>query len=315
MLPRHLLLLIIVNLVWGLNLIAGKIGVDHIPPVMLAGLRFALLMIVLAPFLRWQKGQMPLLIVVCITMGALHFALIWGGLASADNVAGMAVAIQLAVPFATILSILLLGESVAWRRWIGMLLAFAGVVVIAFDPAIIGQPLGLLLVTAGAFVGALGVIGMKRLHGIGVMAMQAWLALISTPILLAVSWLTEHDQLDAVREAPPIVWGALLFSSLGASLFGHGSMYYLIQRYDVSLLAPFNLLATIFAVIAAVVFFGEPLTLRIVAGGSITLLGVYIIAKRQAVRPSGAPVSLAAAAPPVAADIGTRGGDSQPRQG
>ena len=54
------------------------------------------------------------------------------------------------------------------------------------------------------------------------MAMQAWLALISTPILLAVSWLTEHDQLDAVREAPPIVWGALLFSSLGASLFAAG---------------------------------------------------------------------------------------------
>jgi O-acetylserine/cysteine efflux transporter len=313
--PRHLLLLIIVNLVWGLNLIAGKIGVDHIPPIMLAGLRFALLMIVLAPFLRWQKGQMPLLIAICITMGALHFALIWGGLASADNVAGMAVAIQLAVPFATILSIVLLGESVAWRRWIGMLLAFAGVVVIAFDPAIIGQPLGLLLVTAGAFVGALGVIGMKRLHGIGVMAMQAWLALISTPILLAVSWLTEHGQLDAVRAAPPIVWGALLFSSLGASLFGHGSMYYLIQRYDVSLLAPFNLLATIFAVIAAVVFLGEPLTLRIVAGGSITLLGVYIIAKRQAVRPPGAPVSLAAAAPTVGADIGTLSGDSRPRQG
>ncbi len=47
MLPRHLALMIVVNLVWGLNLIAGKIGVEHIPPVMLAALRFALLMIVL----------------------------------------------------------------------------------------------------------------------------------------------------------------------------------------------------------------------------------------------------------------------------
>ncbi len=315
MLPRHLALMIVVNLVWGLNLIAGKIGVDHIPPVMLAALRFALLMIVLAPFLRWQKGQMPLLVTVCVTMGALHFALIWGGLASADNVAGMAVAIQLAVPFATILSIVLLGESVAWRRWIGMLLAFAGVVVIAFDPAIIGQPLGLALVTAGAFVGALGVIGMKRLHGIGVMAMQAWLAVISTPILLAVSWLIEANQLDAVRAAPPIVWAALLFSSLGASLFGHGSMYYLIQRYDVSLLAPFNLLATIFAVIAAVMFLGEPLTWRVLTGGSITLLGVFIIAQRQAVRAPGLPVTLAAAAPTVAAETGAYGGDSGPRRG
>jgi O-acetylserine/cysteine efflux transporter len=310
MLPRHLALVIVVNLVWGLNMIAAKIGVDHVPPVVLTGLRFAVLVVVLAPFLRWQKGRMPLLIIVCLTMGALHFALIWGGLAAADNVAGMAVAIQLAVPFATILSIMLLGETVAWRRWLGMSLAFVGVGVIAFDPAVIGQPLGLALVTAGAFVGALGVIGMKRLHGVGVMAMQAWLALVSAPVLLLVSLLIEENQLEAIREAPAIVWVALLFSSLGASLFGHGSMYYLIQRYDVSLLAPFNLLATVFAVVAAVVFLGEPLTWRLALGGSITLLGVFIIAKRQAVRAPELPVTLAAAAPAIAAQVEPRAGDS-----
>lgn len=310
MLPRHLALVIVVNLVWGLNMIAAKIGVDHVPPVVLTGLRFAVLVVVLAPFLRWQKGRMPLLIIVCLTMGALHFALIWGGLAAADNVAGMAVAIQLAVPFATILSIMLLGETVAWRRWLGMSLAFVGVGVIAFDPAVIGQPLGLALVTAGAFVGALGVIGMKRLHGVGVMAMQAWLALVSAPVLLLVSLLIEENQLEAIREAPAIVWVALLFSSLGASLFGHGSMYYLIQRYDVSLLAPFNLLATVFAVVAAVVFLGEPLTWRLALGGSITLLGVFIIAKRQAVRAPEVPVTLAAAAPAIAAQVESRAGDS-----
>ena len=310
MLPRHLALVIVVNLVWGLNMIAAKIGVDHVPPVVLTGLRFAVLVVVLAPFLRWQKGRMPLLIIVCLTMGALHFALIWGGLAAADNVAGMAVAIQLAVPFATILSIMLLGETVAWRRWLGMSLAFVGVGVIAFDPAVIGQPLGLALVTAGAFVGALGVIGMKRLHGVGVMAMQAWLALVSAPVLLLVSLLIEENQLEAIREAPAIVWFALLFSSLGASLFGHGSMYYLIQRYDVSLLAPFNLLATVFAVVAAVVFLGEPLTWRLALGGSITLLGVFIIAKRQAVRAPELPVTLAAAAPAIAAQVEPRAGDS-----
>ncbi len=310
MLPRHLALVIVVNLVWGLNMIAAKIGVDHVPPVVLTGLRFAVLVVVLAPFLRWQKGRMPLLIIVCLTMGALHFALIWGGLAAADNVAGMAVAIQLAVPFATILSIMLLGETVAWRRWLGMSLAFVGVGVIAFDPAVIGQPLGLALVTAGAFIGALGVIGMKRLHGVGVMAMQAWLALISAPVLLLVSLLIEENQLEAIREAPAIVWVALLFSSLGASLFGHGSMYYLIQRYDVSLLAPFNLLATVFAVVAAVVFLGEPLTWRLALGGSITLLGVFIIAKRQAVRAPELPVTLAAAAPAIAAQVEPRAGDS-----
>ncbi len=310
MLPRHLALVIVVNLVWGLNMIAAKIGVDHVPPVLLTGIRFAVLVVVLAPFLRWQKGRMPLLIIVCMTMGALHFALIWGGLAAADNVAGMAVAIQLAVPFATVLSIMLLGETVAWRRWLGMLLAFVGVGVIAFDPAVIGQPLGLALVTAGAFVGALGVIGMKRLHGVGVMAMQAWLALVSAPVLLLVSVLIEQNQLEAVRTAPAIVWIALLFSSLGASLFGHGSMYYLIQRYDVSLLAPFNLLATVFAVVAAVVFLGEPLTWRLALGGSITLLGVFIIAKRQAVRAPELPVTLAAAAPAIATRVDPRTGDS-----
>mgnify|MGYP003295686216 CR=1 FL=1 len=68
---RDLALLIGMNLIWGLNLIASKIGVEQIPPVFFTALRFGALALILIPFLRLHRGQMLNLLAAAIFTGPL----------------------------------------------------------------------------------------------------------------------------------------------------------------------------------------------------------------------------------------------------
>lgn len=281
--------MVFICFVWGMTFIAGKAGVTELPPILFTGLRYLLLSLILWPFLKPIQGQMPQVVIISICMGSAHFSLFYGGMALAENVSSVAVASQLGVPISTIMSIIFLGEQVRWRRWLGILAAFSGVMVISFDPAVINERLGLLLVVASAFIGSLGTIVIKQITDSGVYQMQAWIAVLSWPPLFALSLVFEQNHVELLANAGLYGWGGVIYTALGASLIGHAGMYYLLQRYDVSVTAPLTLMAPIFGIIFGVLFWGDSLGVRFWIGGTLTLLGVLIIGlRKREVAPAGA---------------------------
>ena len=276
----HLLLVLAINIVFGFNLVAAKFVMFELPPLAFAAGRFLLLLLVLLPVLRIVRGQMLQLVAIGLLMGTLHFALLSIGLQQADDVSSIAIVTQLVVPFSTIFSIVFLGEVVRWRRWFGMALAFAGVMVIGFDPRVFTYWQAVLYVVGAAVVAAGGMTMMKRVQGVNVFQLQAWLALIAFPTLAAMSWALERGQIGAVAGLSPLAAGGLVFSALGASLFGHGAMYYLLQRYELSLVTPLMLSSTLFGIAFGVLLLDDVLTARMTVGGAITLAGVLVITLR-----------------------------------
>lgn len=279
--PRHFLLLVGVTLIWGLNLVVAKVGVGDMPPILFTALRFALLALLTVPFLRRHGEATGAIVVVAVLAGGLSFALLFIGLALAGNVSSVAIASQLGVPFSTLLSIALLGERVRWRRWTGIALAFIGVCVMGFDPAVFAERASLAFVIASAFVGSLGLIGIKRLPQMPPLELQAWIAWISWPMLLALSLLVEHGHLHAVASAGWEGWGALVYTAVLASLFAHTAYFFLVQRYPVTSISPLTVLSPVFSVVFGVLLLGDRLTPRILVGGVCTLLGVLIITLRE----------------------------------
>ena len=282
----HIALVLAVNLVFGFNLVAAKFVMEQLPPLAFASLRFLLLFLVLFPVLKIMRGRMLLITGVALSMGALHFTLIYQGLALADDVSTVAIALQLAVPFSTVLSIIFLGEQVRWKRWTGIALAFAGVMIIGFDPRVLGYLSALAFVIAGALMAATGMLLMKKLEGVSVSELQGWLAVISWPLLAVASFGLEDNQAAAIAGVDTLGWAAVGFSAIGASLFGHGATYYLVQRYDVSLISPLMLMSTLFGVAFGVLLLDDQLTLRIVTGGALTLGGVLLITLRSPSQPA-----------------------------
>ena len=273
----HLCVMLLVCVIWGFNFVAAKVGVHGLPPLLFTGLRFLILAIVLAPFVRRAPGRMRQVMAIAMFNGAIHFGMMFIGIAmTAASV--VAVVAQLNVPFATLLSIIFLGEVIRWRRAAGIALTFFGVIIVSFDPHVFDALTGVLFAAGAALSGAIAAVLMRRLTDVGVFQLQAWTAVTTAPLLLTASFLFESGQQAAVVDAKMITWSALLFTTIGASLIGHNVYYYMLQRYEVSLIAPLSLLSPILGVVFGVTMLGEPLSLRIMLGAATAFVGVAVLA-------------------------------------
>jgi len=278
---RDLALLVGMNLIWGLNLVVSKIGVGEFAPIFFTAMRFGSLALFLLPMLRIHRGQMKNLLVAALLTGPLSFGLLFTGIARAQDASTVAIATQLGVPFSTVLSVWLLGEHIHWRRVLGIVLAFSGVVIIGFDPRVFAYRDGLGFVIASSFVAALGLIFVKRLSGVRPLELQAWIASVGGPVLLLMSLLLESGQGQSLLTATWKGWTALAFTAVLSSLVAHSAWYYLISRHPVTRLSPITLLSPLFGVFFGVTLLGDHLTARMLAGGAVTLAGVFIVVLRE----------------------------------
>lgn len=278
---RDLTFLVLINLIWGANLIASKIGVGQFPPIFFTSLRFGSVFLLVIPFLKIHPGQMRNLLAAALLTGPGAFALLFVGVNLVKDASMVAIASQMGVPFSTLLSVWLLGETIRWRRRLGIVLAFAGIAIIGFDPRAFEYWPGLMIVVLSCLVSSFGLIFLKRLNGIRPLELQAWIAVVGGPLLLLTSLVTEHGQWNAVINANWVGWSALAFTTVLSSLVAHTGWYFLVSRYPVTSLSPITLLSPLFGVFFGVTLLHDHLTARMLLGGAVTLVGVLIVLIRE----------------------------------
>jgi uncharacterized membrane protein len=170
------------NVMWGLNLVAVKMGVDLVQPMTAAWLRQAMVLLICLPALRIVPGRMRELTGLGLLSGSLFYILVNWSLAVSDNVPALAIAGQLGAPFSLILAVLVLGERIHKYRLIGMALAFIGVALLVFDPAAINEELGIAITAGASAVWAVCSLIQRRLKGVPVLTIYAWIGLIGTVV-------------------------------------------------------------------------------------------------------------------------------------
>ena len=279
---------IAVALVWGMGVVFAKAAIEHFPPILLMALRFSVTALVLVWFVKPPWHLMGRLFVISLISAAIQYSLTFTGLRGLDASTAVLV-IQLEVPFLVILGALFLGERPGVRKWIGILIAFAGVALIAGEPRLGDAWWAMGLVVGGAFAWAIGQAMIRTLGEVGGFTMIAWVAVFAAPQLFAFSLAFEQDQLAAIRSADWVVWGTVVYLGLVMTAFGYGLWYSLVGRHPVSQVAPFLLLLPVFSVLGGVVLLGETLTWLIALGGAVTVAGVSFIVIERPARPAAAP--------------------------
>ena len=277
-------LVVMINIVWGLNFLAVKWAVEGFSPLMANAIRFAAVVIVLLPFLRIVPGRMKDLAIAAVTLGVLHFSCVFWALYLSDGVASVAIASQLNVPFSTILAIIVLRETVGWKRAAGIALSFAGVLALGLDPTVFEYWQGLLVMTVGALMYSIAAILMRRLKDVRAVTTQAWVGVAGVLGSLLLSFTFESGQVEMVKSASTNAWLAVLYSGIGSSVIGHGTANHLLRKYEVSVVSPYFLLTPVVAVIAGVVIMSEDFTWRMALGGVLTLIGVLVVTLRNNAR-------------------------------
>ena len=282
MLPQHVVLMVLVQLLWGVNFAVAKFGIDEFAPIFFVALRFTLVAVLLVFVVGLPKRSMlKQLIPLSVTMGVMHFTLIFLGMADLDA-ATSSIAVQLQTPFAAILAAIFLRETLGWRRILGMVIAFAGVMLIAGEPRFSSDPWPLLAVIAAALAWAIGNIQVKKLGDeLDAVTLNGWIAILAAPQLLLSSWIIEGPQWQHMPEVGWTGWASLLFQAVVIAIFTYWIWYNMMRRYPVNQVMPFTLLLPMIGVAAGALLRGEEITWQMIVGGLATVAGVAIIVIRR----------------------------------
>ena len=266
---------------WGMGLVIAKPVVDTFPPILLMALRFtvtAALMVWFVPIPRRVLGSLAL---IAFVGSALQYGFTFNGLRRLD--AGTtALIVQVEVVFLVLIAAVWLGERLSLRKLIGMVVAFAGLLVVYGTPRLQGQEVGIAMVLAGAFLWAVGQVMVRRLgqreaKPLGGMTTIAWVSVFCAPQLFLISFIFEGDPRPALAEAGWVVWAAVLYLGVGMTALAYSCWYHVLGKYEAGRVGPFLLLTPVASVLGGALFLGEPLTFEILLGGAILIAGVAIL--------------------------------------
>ena len=278
-----------VALCWGVNVAVIKVGVAEFPPIFMTGLRFLIVALLLIWWVRPPWQQMRSIVVLSVVFGGLHFGCVFFGLKGVD-VSIASILILLGVPFSVLFARILLKERFGFKKMCGMAVAFVGLLILLGEPATSSSPLHLTVFFIAIVAWGIGNTLIKMVGTINIFALNAWVGLFASVQLLVVSMFLESGQLAAMQNASLLAWGALGYVVLMASIVGYGLWYYLVGKYDVTKVVPFNLLVPVIGVLSGVFLMGDKLTLTQGLGGIVTLVGVAIIQLRWRRSEKPAPV-------------------------
>jgi len=286
---RHFLLALAVVAIWGSNFVVIKYALHTLPPMTLAVLRFSFALVPACFFLRRPQVGWGNLAGYGILIGVGQFGLLYLAMRSQISPGLASLVVQTQVFFTLLLAVRIRKEKVLSAQWLGLVLAAGGIVVIASHTDGATTALGIAMVLAAAFSWACANLLTQRAGRIDMLAYVVWSSAFAVPPLLLLALLIDGPQQMAAGLAASDLgtWAAVLWQSIGNTLFGYGVWSWLLARHPAGRIVPMALLVPVFGMGSAAVLLGEPLpawkliaAALVLAGLAINLFGPRLLAAR-----------------------------------
>ncbi|HEU4551171.1 MAG TPA: EamA family transporter, partial [Rhizomicrobium sp.] len=258
---RDALLALAVVFVWGTNFVVIRLGLNVLPPLFFATLRFTFVLLPLVFILPRPAASWGNLAFYGLAIGLMQFGLLFIAMHRYISPGLASLVVQLQVFFTIALAIWRApargaksrtGERLKPHHIAALVLALAGMGVIAAHNGEGATIVGLVLVLGAALGWALGnQAGREATQGsrkINMLAYVVWSAMFAAPPLLLLSLLLEGPAaiLAGLRHAGPLTWAAVIWQSAGNTMFGYGVWAILLARYPAATVAPLSLLVPVF---------------------------------------------------------------------
>jgi O-acetylserine/cysteine efflux transporter len=269
-----------VTALWGINFSFIKLGVAHVEPLPLAGLRFLLCALPLIFFVprptlpwRWVVGY-------GLAFGVGTWGLMTLALRAGVAPGAAAWLLQSSAFLTPLLAWAWLREALSAAQRRGMAIAFGGFALVLSQGSA-GGSVGLLLVMAAALSLSLANVIVRRAGTppAQVLGLMVWASPFAALPLLGAALLQQGPQL--LLELPaalaaPQAWGSLLFQVYPVTLFGYAVWNRLILRHGAGRVAPVALMVPIWAVAFALLIFGQAPTALQGLGMGLIGLGLLV---------------------------------------
>lgn len=300
-----------VVLLWGLNFLAIRVGLDHFPPFFFAGLRFAVIAVPVLLFVPRPQVPWRWLLLYGTGFGILQFAFLFSAMRAGMPTGLSSLVLQSSAPFTVLLGAVFLREKLRAVQLAGLAVALAGMVTIGWDRAQHASLLPLVLTLAGGLGWAFGNIGSRLAaadsEGVNPLHLTLWMAVIPPLPMFALSALTEgpttgwRDLADSFTASGWPAFAALAYIALLGTIAGSGLWTYLMSRYPAGTVAPLSLLVPVVGIAASWAFLHENPSPLSLVGAVIVIAGAFT-ATSAGRRPAVAPVPIDPDAPALAAE-------------
>lgn len=274
--PFHkVLMAILVMVIFGLNAVMNKIGVNEFPPLVFTFLRF----VILLPgvfFIRRPKISWAMLFAISCTlaMGFILFSNI--GLALGATAGTYSFIAQTGTIFAIGATYLILGNKPSKFDVVGILLGLVGIYWICASQGIDGSVEAISWLVASAIMWGLGFTLVKKAQAPSIPTI-IWTSIFAVPVLALSSLAVDGSEIyTSVTNASTTGWFSVFFSSWVGMLGAGGLMIYLIRTEEVAKVMPYNMLVPVTGCLFAWLILHEQLNVNLVFGGSWILAGLVV---------------------------------------
>lgn len=272
---------------WGTTWVASKMGVMEIPALQMAYIRQFIAGICFVGFFMWYKKfplptakQFKWLTVMAILMfvfanGLSTWSLKW-------IPAGLSALIGALYPLSVVIieRIFFKAQSLTKLTYIGLFLGLSGVVIVfyenAFDGIDISMLIGLLLSLFAMLSWSVGTIFLARnranmnpYYGTG------WQMLISSLILFA--WAESSQPTVPFADISLKAWMVIFYLVLFGSVIAFIAFIYSMKKLPAAIASLYAYVNPMVAMLLGAVVVKEKLTINILWGSIVTLLGVYLV--------------------------------------
>lgn len=276
--------------VWGLNLVSIKISNPGFPPLHAVALRNSVAALVIGTWVYLRRETLfhrdrRLFhgVVIGIMFGLDFMFLYWG---SVFTHASRAIVFLYTYPFWVALGahIFLPRERLTRGKVTGLVLAFIGVVVVfasrqkGLEP---GYWIGDGMEVVAALFWAATTVYIKAViedNDIGASTVLFYQLFFSVPILITAVAIFEWPA--AIDLTVPVV-SALLYQSVIVASVSYMVWFWLIHKYEVSVLAAFILLVPLFGVLGSRLVLGEEMAVRLLLGLALVVAGILLVNRRM----------------------------------
>jgi O-acetylserine/cysteine efflux transporter len=275
---RHLALALAVVAVWGSNFVVIKIALAHLPPLLFATLRFALAFFPAVLLLPRPQVPWPNLVAYGVLIGVGQFGVLYLAMKGHISPGLASLVIQTQVFFTIVLAMRLARERVQAYQWLALVLAAAGIVVIGAHTGGDATVAGLLMVLFAAASWAAANIVSKQAGQVNMLGYVVWSSAAAVPPLFVLSLLFEGWPaiVGGVMQADAASWAAVVWQSVGNSLFGYAAWGWLLARHPAASITPMALLVPVFGMATSSWWLGESLPGWKLVAASLVLCGLAL---------------------------------------
>ncbi len=262
----------------GFGFVIAKPAFESFPPILLMGLRFMFAASILIWWFPIPRGYLKKIFIASFIANTLQYSITYSGLNLIDASAAVLL-VQTEVPFGVIFAYFMLKEKPTIRALIGINIAFVGVYILTGSPNLEGKFIGIGLTILGSATWALGQVLVKPLSKeINPLALVAWLALFSAPILIVFSAVIDGNTINYLSNAKFEHWIIAIYIGFIMQPITYGCFYYVLKNnplYKVLPIVTMGIPPT--GLLAAIFLLGEKPTQELFIGGAIIIVGVILI--------------------------------------